>query len=219
MSQLKDLRRTIAADLAGMARLKGRTDTGLLAKVDVLALPGTWAVLLFRLAHACHQVLVLRPVSRILYFLNVVVTGADLAPGANVGPGLVIGHPVGMGWGKGFTCGRDVVMTGMARFGTAAEEDGSRAGEPTIRDEVVILDGAKVLGPVTVGDRAVLAANALVLHDVAPEALVVGQPARFVKTRAERRGGQGPLASAISLLAGVSEMPEADRHTPPRATV
>jgi len=218
MSLVNDLRRTIGADLDAMARVKGGNHPRLIARIDVLAIPGTWATLLFRLAAACHQVIPLRPVSRVLYFLNVVLTGADLAPGAKVGPGLVIAHPVGMGWGKNFTCGRDVIMTGMARFGTAAEEDGSRAGEPTVGNEVVLLDGAKAMGPITIGDRAVVAANALVLHDVAPDALVVGQPARYVKSRAERRGGTATLASAISLLASADETPHADRSAPPRAT-
>ncbi len=202
MNPWRELRPTVAADLAAMARLKGRTSLGPGAVIDVLTIPGTWATLLFRLASTCHRG-GLRPVSRLLYFLNVMVTGADLAPGATVGPGLAIAHPVGMGWGSGFTCGKDVILTGMARFGTAAAEDGTRAGEPTLGDEVVVLDGGKAMGPVTIGDRAVIAANALVLHDVAPEALVVGQPARYVKSRTDRRGERDPLGAATSLLASV----------------
>ncbi|MCW2700724.1 MAG: cysE [Blastococcus sp.] len=211
MNPWRELRPTIAADLAAMARLKGRTDRGLGAMVDVLTIPGTWATLLFRLASACHRG-GLRPVSRLLYFLNVVVTGADLAPGASVGPGLAIAHPVGMGWGSGFTCGRDVILTGMARFGTAAAEDGTRAGEPTLGDEVVVLDGGKAMGPITIGDRAVVAANALVLHDVAPEALVVGQPARYVKSRTDRRGETDPLGAATRLLASLAAPDEGGGH-------
>ena len=153
----------------------------------MLALPGTWAVLLFRTAAACHRAsLLLRPLSRLLYFANVVLFGADLAPGATVGPGLVIPHPTGTGWGSDLVVGRHAIMTGMVRFGTAAAEDSARVGHPSLGDDVVMLDGAKVMGPVHVGDRAVVAANALVLHDVPPDVVVVGQPARIVHSRAER---------------------------------
>lgn len=209
MSRLRELRRTIRADLAAQARFKVHTASGVGSTVDVLALPGTWATLLFRLAAFCHQS-GWRPLSRILYFANVVLTGADLAPGATVAPGLAIAHPVGMGWGQNFTCGRDVVMTGMARFGSSAAGEGQRLGEPTVGDEVILLDGAKVIGPVRIGDRAVVAANALVLHDVPDGALVVGQPARVVPTRPDRRGDLTPLGAAYERLASLAE-PDAGR--------
>ncbi|WP_089155512.1 serine O-acetyltransferase [Micromonospora sp. NBS 11-29] len=179
--------RTVVADLAAVARLKGGRRLSLTSAIDVLALPGTWAVILFRVAAACHRT-GLRPFSRMLYFLNVVMFGADLAPGARVGPGLCLPHPVGTGWGSGLTVGEGVIMTGAVRFGTAAAQDESRMGQPTVGDHVVLLDGAKAMGPVVIGDRAVVAANALVLHDVPPDAIVVGQPARVVKMRHERPG-------------------------------
>jgi serine O-acetyltransferase len=187
--------RTVIADLAAVAKLKGRSRLNLVAAVDVLALPGTWAVILFRVASACHWAH-LRPLSRILYFLNVVLFGADLAPGARVGPGLCIPHPVGTGWGSGLTAGEGVIMTGAVRFGTAAAQDAGRMGQPTVGDHVILLDGAKAMGPVVIGDRAVVAANALVLHDVPPDAIVVGQPARVVKMRYERPGVAEPAATA-----------------------
>lgn len=195
---------TIRADLAAMARLKGRSKLTAGAAVDVLALPGTWAVLLFRLASFCHRSH-LRPFSRMLYFLNVVLYGADLAPGAQVGPGLSIPHPVGCGWGSGLTVGRNVIMTGAARFGTAAAQDEARMGQPTIGDDVILLDGAKAMGPVKIGDRAVVAANALVLHDVPPDAIVVGQPARVVKMRHERKAFAGQNGVVFDAERAVAE--------------
>jgi serine O-acetyltransferase len=206
MNQWQLLKSNVAADITAMARLKGRTKVGVGGVVDVLTLPGTWAVLLFRIASACHRSH-LRPISRLVYFLNVVTFGADLAPGATVGPGLAIAHPVGMGWGNGLTVGSNVIMTGMARFGTAASEDSERGGEPTIGDDVVVLDGAKAMGPVTIGDRSVIAANALVLHDVPADAIVVGQPARVVRSRAVPRPGVSRLAAATTLMAGIEPAP------------
>ncbi len=200
--------RTIRADLAATAKLKGSPGLTVGAAIDVLALPGTWAVILFRLAAFCHRSH-LRPFSRMLFFLNVVLFGADLAPGAQVGPGLSIPHPVGCGWGSGLTVGLNVIMTGAARFGTAAAQDEGRMGQPTIGDEVVLLDGAKAMGPVMIGDRAVVGANALVLHDVPPDAIVVGQPARVVKMRYERKGAAGQNGAVIDAELAVAEAGQA----------
>jgi serine O-acetyltransferase len=185
MRHLTNLYRTVVADLAATARLKGSPRLTPAVLVDVLTLPGTWAVIIFRVAAACHRA-GLRPFSRLLYFVNVVLFSCELAPAAEVGPGLCLPHPVGTGWGNQLTVGSNVIMTGMARFGTAAAQDDNRMGQPTIGDDVILLDGAKAMGPVKIGDRAVVAANALVLADVPPDAIVVGQPARVVKMRHER---------------------------------
>jgi serine O-acetyltransferase len=173
---------TVRADLAAVARLKGARFPTLGAVIDVLTLPGTWAVLLFRTAHALHHS-GLRPLSRLLYFANVVLFGADLAPGARIGPGLAIAHPVFCGWGNELEIGRNCIMTGGVRFGTAASPE--RKGHPVVGDDVYFLDAAKVLGAVKIGDRAVVASNALVLQDVPADAVVVGQPARVIRYRTD----------------------------------
>jgi serine O-acetyltransferase len=180
------LRENVAADLAAVARIKGHQRLNVLRVVDALALPGSCAVLMFRIAVAFHR-RGLKPVSRALYFLNVVLFGAALHPAARVGPGLVVAHPVGMGWGEFFTCGRNATMTAGVRFGTAASSDPARNGHPTLGDDVVMLDGAKAMGSVTIGDRAIVGANTLVLADVPPEAIMVGQPARIAKMRSDRQ--------------------------------
>ena len=56
-------------------------------------------------------------------------------------------------------------------------------GQPRLGDDVTIGAGACVLGPITVGDRAVVAANAVVLEDVPADSLVAGIPARIIRTR------------------------------------
>jgi serine O-acetyltransferase len=175
------------ADMRAMARLKGIPFPSPRSVADLLMLPGTWAVLIFRVATYLHDN-GLRPLSRILYFANTVLFSADLAPGAQIGPGLAIAHPVFTGWGSGLRMGRDVVLTGGVRFGTAAVKDPERAGHPVIGDECYFMDAAKVLGAVTIGDRSVIAANALVLDDVPPDSVVVGMPARVVRKRWETEG-------------------------------
>jgi serine O-acetyltransferase len=172
----------IRADLDATARLKGSTARGIAKYADLLTIPGVWAVLLFRFAHYFHTH-GLRPLSRITYFMNVVLFGADLAPGARIGPGLAIAHPVFCGWGSELVMGSGVIITGGARFGTAARPD--RRGQPIVGDNVFFLDDAKVLGRVHIGEGAVIAASAVVVDDVEPYSIMAGIPARHVRFRPE----------------------------------
>ncbi len=177
------LRRIIRADLVAMARLKGRAFSAI-AVLDVLALPGTCAVLLFRLSHAAHHHH-LRPFSRLFYFLNVVLFGADLAPTAKVAPGMAIGHPVGVTIGGNVTIGPRVVLTGQAGVGGGLRPDGRVQRGPIVGSDVVFFYRAIVLADVVIGDGAVIGANSTVLHDVPPRSVVIGNPARVRSTRDE----------------------------------
>jgi serine O-acetyltransferase len=169
------------ADLASMADLKKARWPSLPGLVDILLLPGTWAVLLFRVSGALHRV-GLRPFSRLVYFLNCVVFGADLAPSAEVGPGLALPHPVGVAF-SAVRIGSRVRVMGGARLGGGGYDDPSRDGLPTIGDDCYIFDGAKVFGSVTIGDRVVVGTNSVVSRDVPSDVIVLGNPARVVKHR------------------------------------
>ena len=174
------LLRTIRADIASLSELK-RSPSGLRTTIDMLALPGAWAVILFRLGATCHR-RHLRVVSRLCYFANVVAFGADLAPDAEVGPGLAIPHPVGVTFSS-VTIGRRLRIVGPVTLGGGGFADPSRDGFPTIGDDCWLFGGAKVLGPVTVGDRAVVGADSLVRDDIPPEVIAVGRPARVLRRR------------------------------------
>jgi serine O-acetyltransferase len=171
----------VRADLANMAELKQARWPSLAGLVDVLLLPGTWAVLLFRVSGALHR-LGLRPFSRLVYFANCVLFGADLAPSAEVGPGLALPHPVGVAF-SGVRIGRRARVMGGARLGGGGYDDVTRDGLPTIGDDCYIFDGAKVFGSVIIGDRVVVGTNSVVSRDVPADVIVVGNPARVVKHR------------------------------------
>ena len=82
-------------------------------------------------------------------------------------------HPVGIVVGGAARVGARVRFMGSNTVGTARGD-----GHPTIGDDVVLGCGARVLGPVRVGARAVIGANAVVLSDVPEDAVAVGVPAR-----------------------------------------
>jgi len=161
----------IRGDLAEMAKMKGTPFPSVGGAIDILTLPGTWAVILFRLASYCHHHH-LRPLSRLGYFMNIVLFSAELHPAAIIQPGLVVPHPVGVAFGGGCRAGARVHIFRCAGMGGAGNP--KRPGQPVLGDDVWLMDSAKVLGPVTVGDRCILGANAIVADDVPPDMFVYG---------------------------------------------
>jgi serine O-acetyltransferase len=171
----------VRGDLARMAAMKHTRYPSLYGIVDILGLPGTWAVLLFRVSAALHHS-GLRPLSRIVYFLNSVLFAVDLNPTGVVQPGLALPHPHGVGFGD-VRIGRNVVLMGGVRLGNGATGNKSRDGWPTIGDDCYLLDGAKLFGPVSVGHDTVVGTNAVVVRDLPPNVVAMGHPARVIRHR------------------------------------
>lgn len=134
------------------------------------------AVAWFRFASACHE-LGIRGVPSFVQRRLLRVYGLELSPGTPIGGGLYIAHPVGCVLFAS-SIGTNATVIGRATFGTRGE------GEwPVLGDEVYVGVGACVLGGITVGDRAVVGANAVVVHPVEPGTTVVGIPARPLPSR------------------------------------
>jgi serine O-acetyltransferase len=172
----------VRGDFARMAQMKRTRYPSLYCIVDILGLPGTWAVLLFRLSAALHHG-GLRPLSRMVYFLNSVLFSVDLNPTGVVQPGLALPHPHGVGFGD-VHIGRNVVLMGGVRMGAGATGNRSLDGWPTIGDDCYVLDGAKLFGPVKVGHDTVIGTNAVVVRDLPPGVIAMGHPARVISHRA-----------------------------------
>lgn len=171
---------TCRADLASLAELK-RAPRSVRTTLDMLGLPGAWAVLLFRCSARLHRSH-LRVFSRMLYFANVVAFGADLAPDAEVGPGLAIPHPVGVTFSS-VTVGARLRIVGPVVLGGGGFADPSLDGFPTIGDECWLFGGTRVLGPVTIGDRTVVGADSQVRCDLPSGVIAVGRPAKVLRPR------------------------------------
>lgn len=174
----------VRGDLRRAAEMKRTRYPSLYGLIDILMLPGTWAVLLFRVCVALHH-MGLRPFSRIVYFLNSVLFAVDLNPTAVVQPGLCLPHPHGCGFGD-VHVGRNVVMMGGVRLGNGATGDKTRDGWPTVGDRCFLLDGAKLFGRVTVGHDTVVSTNSVVLRDLPPNVVAMGHPARVIQNRDAR---------------------------------
>jgi len=152
--------------------------------VEVLtAYPGIQAVLLYRIAHFLWKIGV--PfIPRYLSYIAYQITGIDIHPGAKIGKSFFIDHGSGVVIGETAEIGDNVTIYQGVTLGGVSLNPGKR--HPTIGNNVVIGAGAKILGPIRIGDNVKIGANSVVISDVPADSVVVGVPGRIVrKDRAE----------------------------------
>jgi serine O-acetyltransferase len=180
----------------------------------LLTYGGVQALLSHRISHAMHEVGVpLAP--RVLANATKMVTGIEIHPAARIGRGLFIDHGSGVVIGETAEVGDDVTMYQGVTLGGTGFARGKR--HPTVGHEVMIGAGSKLLGPIEIGERAKIGANSVVIHDVPPNATVVGNPGHPVRVDGKRPSGPDadwvhlpdPVADAIRGLANrLGEMEE-----------
>jgi len=140
-----------------------------------LGYPGVHAVWGYRVAHRMWREPALRLPARLLSQLVRFLTGIEIHPGAQLGRRLFIDHGMGVVVGETAMVGDDVVLFHGSTLGGKSMKRGKR--HPTLGDNVVVGAGAKILGPVWIGDGARIGANAVVVKDVPAGAVAVGVPA------------------------------------------
>lgn len=111
-------------------------------------------------------------------------TGIEIHPGAKIGRRVCIDHGSGVVIGETTEIGDDVMIYQGVTLGGTGKDVGKR--HPTIENGVMIGSGAKVLGPITIGRNAKVAAGAVVVRDVEPNSTVVGVPGEVVRIDGER---------------------------------
>jgi serine O-acetyltransferase len=146
---------------------------------------GLQSVILYRLARACwksHLPLLPMLLSRMAQHLFAV----DISYKAELGPGIVIVHCFGVVIGSDTKVEGDCCIFHGVTLGDRGSEwvnSDREDGHPRVGREVMFGAGAKVLGPITIGDNCVIGANAVVLSDVPANSVAAGIPARVVATR------------------------------------
>jgi len=153
-----------------------RTDAEL-----VLAYPGLHAIWIHRVAHRWWQQPGGKLAARVLSHLARMLTGIEIHPGAVIGRRFFVDHGMGVVIGETAEVGDDVMLYHQVTLGGRSTARGKR--HPTVEDGVTFGAGARVLGPVRVGAGAQIGANAVVVRDVPPGAVVVGIPGRIVAPR------------------------------------
>ncbi|HVD39616.1 MAG TPA: serine O-acetyltransferase [Solirubrobacterales bacterium] len=161
---------------------------------------GVQALLAHRGAHALLEAGVpLLP--RTIAYLTRAVTGIEIHPAARIGSEFFIDHGSGVVIGETAVIGNCVTLYQGVTLGGTGFQRGKR--HPTLGNNVTVGSGAKLLGPVAVGDGAKIGANTVVVEDVPPAATVVGNPGHPVKL--EGRRVEGPDADWIHLPDPIAE--------------
>ena len=144
----------------------------------VFCYPGLHAIWLHRLSHRLWKWNWLF-VARFLSHIGRLLTGIEIHPGVVMGKRVFIDHGMGVVIGHTSEIGDDCsIYQGVTLGGTTQTYRGKR--HPTLQNGVIVGAGAKVLGPLTIGEGARIGSNAVVVKDVPPAATAVGVPARLL---------------------------------------
>ena len=126
----------------------------------------------------------LKSLARISSQFTRFMTGVEIHPAAKIGRRFFIDHAMGVIIGETCEIGDDVTLYQGVTLGGTGKESGKR--HPALGNNVMVGAGAKVLGPITIGDNSRVAAGAVVLKDVPPDSTVVGVPAHVVRQNGKK---------------------------------
>lgn len=161
-----------------------RNDPAARSALEIILLyNGLHATIDYRIAHWLHRH-GCRFLARAISQWSKMWTGIEIHPGARIGRRLVIDHGTGIVIGETAEIGDDCLLYHGVTLGGTGKDHGKR--HPTLGNNVMVSAGAKVLGPFKVGDNSRIAANAVVLSEIPPEATAVGVPARVVRIAGEK---------------------------------
>ncbi len=161
-----------------------KNDPAARSKLEIFLLyNGVHAILCYRISHWLwnHKCKFL---ARFLSQLAKFLTGIEIHPAAVIGRRLVIDHGTGIVIGATTIIGDDCLIYQGVTLGGTGVMTGKR--HPTLGSNVMVGCGAKVLGPIYIGNHSRVASNAVVLHDVPDHSTVVGVPGRVVRINGEK---------------------------------
>jgi len=181
-SEIKSMRREKKMSLISYIKeeiaVVRERDPAIRSDWEVLLYPSFKVLLHYRIAHKLYL--------KKRYFLarwisqrGVRKTGIEIHPGAKIGKGLFIDHGSGVIIGETAIVGNNVTLYQGVTLGGTGKEKGKR--HPTLKDNVMVSAGAKILGSFTIGENSKIGAGSVVLNEVPPNCTVVGVPGRVVK--------------------------------------
>jgi serine O-acetyltransferase len=165
------------------------------AFLEVVTYAGVWAVFYHRLAHLLYHLkipLIPRIISQLARFL----TGIEIHPGAKIGNGFFIDHGNGVVIGETAEIGDNVMLFHQVTLGGTGNSTGKR--HPTLGNNVIVGAGAKILGPIFIGDDSKIGSGSVVVKDVPSHSTVVGVPGRVIKRYGVRLSEMGFVQTPLS---------------------
>ena len=174
MRSFTTILQAMAADLA---IIKERDPAARSTLEILLCYPGFHALVIHRISHRLWRLQVpLLP--RLLSQVGRLFTGVEIHPGARIGHGVFIDHGMGVVIGETSVIGDHCLLYQGVTLGGTGKQHGKR--HPTLKENVVVGAGAKVLGAITVGANTRIGAGSVLLRDVASDSTVVGIPGRVI---------------------------------------
>ena len=162
---------------------------------------GVQAVIFYRLTHFLWRYK-LRWLARFISTLARWITGIEIHPGAVIGRRFFIDHGMGVVIGETSIIGDDCMLYHGVTLGGTTWDKVKR--HPTLKNGVVIGAGAKILGPVTLGNNVRVGSNSVVVRSIDDNETVVGIPGRIVRKKAEHTDSFDSYAASSS---GISNDP------------
>ncbi|MCW1427984.1 serine O-acetyltransferase EpsC [Novosphingobium sp. JCM 18896] len=154
------------------------------SRLEVLLYPGLWAVGWHRVSHRLFNARLFF-LARAVQHMSRFLTGFEIHPGAKIGKHLFLEHGF-ITIGETAVIGDNVTIYPCVTLGGTNPTNGKGGKRhPTLEDNVIVGAGAQILGPITVGQRARIGANAVVTDDVPEGATMVGVKARSTLVKAE----------------------------------
>jgi len=162
---------------------------------------GVQAVILYRLTHFLWRYK-LRWLARFISTLARWITGIEIHPGAVIGRRFFIDHGMGVVIGETAIIGDDCMLYHGVTLGGTTWDKVKR--HPTLKNGVVIGAGAKILGPITLGNNVRVGSNSVVVRSIDDNETVVGIPGRIVRQKTEDEDSFDSYAAKAS---GISNDP------------
>jgi len=169
----------------------------------VLCYPGLHALLMHRVAHKLYKKEIpLLP--RIISNISRVITGIEIHPGAQIGKQFFIDHGMGVVIGETTIIGDNVLVYQGVTLGGTGKETGKR--HPTLKNDIVVGSGAKILGNITIGNNVRVGSGSVVIENVPDDSTVVGIPGRVVVHKGQKNHNlqhnviPDPIKDALSEL-------------------
>jgi len=159
-------------------------DPAAISLLEVLTCyPGIKAVLIYRISHFFWE-LGMPFIPRYLSEIAREMTGIEIHPGAKIGHDFFIDHGGGVVIGETAEIGNNVTLYQGVVLGGVTTKRVKR--HPTLGNNIVVGTGAKILGPVKIGDNVKIGANSVVVKDIPPNSVVVGVPGKIISRKGEK---------------------------------
>lgn len=151
----------------------------------ILNYSGVHALFFYRIHHflwLIHLKILARFLSQVARFF----TGIEIHPGATIGKRLFIDHGMGVVIGETSIIGNDCTLYQGVTLGGVGTGEYKKKRHPTLKNNVTVFSGAKVIGNITIGENSVIGTMAVVLEDIPENCTVVGIPAKIIKKNGKR---------------------------------